>query len=260
MDKYSPFTGREHYHEWPPYSPSDLRRKEAVVQTARQMLIGALTAPMAGGVSQIEGQLLYGKDELEALARKMEAFAYENDRTEEIYKYEAVMVRDSDAVLLLGDYRCLETPLDVGCGLCGGRPDCSFFYERHPNRFGMVDTTDRRSDTPIRGPLCGARVNDLGYAVGSALWLASSLFVDARPFMSVGMAGKALGFCPDSEIIVGIIVAGKAKNPCVDIFPDYHLFNMEKVVDVSRKQFITARIVPSYDYRKWRPQNKVEEE
>ncbi len=59
-------------------------------------------------------------------------------------------------------------------------------------------------------------------------------------------------------MVIGILVAGKAKNPCVDVFPDYHLFNMEKVVDVTRKQFSTARIIPSFDYRKWSPRKKEE--
>lgn len=260
MKHYDEFRGEERYQEWPPYSPSDLRRKEVVVQIARQMLVGAMTAPFAGGVPQIEGDIVYGQEEQEKIARKMEEMAYSNSRWEEIFKYEAVMVRESDAVLLLGNYRCHETALDAGCGLCGGRADCSYFYENHPHRFGSVDITDRRSETFIKGPLCSARVDDLGYAVGSALWQATNNFVDARPFMSVGLAGQQLGYCPNSGMVTGILVAGQAKNPFVDISPDYHLFNMQKIVDTARKQFITARTVTTFDYHKWIPKRKDEEE
>ena len=56
------------------------------------------------------------------------------------------------------------------CNLCGGEPDCSFFYERVSHFNGLVDTTDRRRDTAIRGPLCVLRAHDLGFATGSALW------------------------------------------------------------------------------------------
>lgn len=259
MKDYKEFRGEEYYQEWPPYSPADCRRKEVVLQITRQMLIGAMTAPFAGGVPQVEGHIIYGQQEQEKLARKMEELAYTNSRWKEIFLYEAVMAREADTVLLLGNYRCLETPLDAGCGLCGGRLDCSFFYERNEHHNGIVDTTDRRSETPLKGPLCSARIDDLGYAIGSALWSAVNNFVDARPFMSVGMAGQKLGYCPNSQITAGILVAGQAKNPFVDICPDYHLFNMGKMVDVTRKQFITARTVTTFDYRKWIPRKKEED-
>jgi len=259
MGKYDEFRGEEYYQEWPPFSPADLRRKEVVVQITRQMLIGAMTAPFAGGVPQVEGHIIYGQEGQEKLARKMEELAYTNSRWEEMFKYEAVMVRESDAILLLGNYRCHETALDAGCGLCGGRADCSFFYDKHPHHFGLVDITDRRSETLIKGPLCCARVDDLGYAVGSALWLAVNTFVDARPYMSVGVAGQKLGYCPNSGIVVGILVAAQSKNPYVDICPDYHLINMGKVVDSARKQFITPRTVSSFDYRVWLPKRKEED-
>lgn len=260
MKQYPEYQGEEYYQEWPPYSPPDMQRKEVVLQITRQMLIGAMTAPFAGGVAQIEGHIVYGRDNQEKLARKIEDLAYTNSRWEEPFKYEAVMVREADAVLLLGNTRCHETPLDAGCGLCGGRADCSFFYENTKNRFGSVDITDRRSETLIKGPLCSARVDDLGFAVGSALWQATNNFVDARPLASVSIAGKELGYCPNSGMVAGVLVAGQAKNPFVDINPDYHLFNMSKVVDTTRKQYITARTVTTFAYRKWQPKRQEGEE
>jgi hypothetical protein len=96
-------------------------------------------------------------------------------------------------------------------------------------------------------------VGDLGYAVGSALWAANTLLVDARAFASMGMAGQKMGYCPNSGMVVGIPVAAKAKNPYVDVNVDYHLINMDKVLDNTRKIYQTARIIRGFDYRKWIP-------
>jgi uncharacterized ferredoxin-like protein len=36
------------------------------------------------------------------------------------------------------------------------------------------------------------RTHDMGYAIGSALWIAATHFVDAKPCYSVGLAGRNL--------------------------------------------------------------------
>ena len=69
--------------------------------------------------------------------------------------------------------------MDAACGLCGGEQDCSFVYNKVKHFNGMIDTTDRKRKTAIKGPLCTLRAHDLGYAVGSAS-IASNLFVDAN--------------------------------------------------------------------------------
>ena len=247
------FQGEEYVSEWTPWSPQDIRRKKGVLEAARLMLNSALTAPFAGGVPSTEAHLVYGQEELEALARKMEELAHTNSAWKKAFLYEAVMVRDSDVILLIGNTRCHETPLDAGCGMCGGTMDCGYFYEKKNHKYGLVDITDRSSPRMIDGPLCSARVNDMGYAVGSALWTARTLMVDARPFASVGIAGHKLGYCPKSGMVVGIPVAAKAKNPYVDVNVDYHLINMDKVLDNTRKIYQTARIIRGFDYRKWVP-------
>jgi len=247
------FQGEENINEWTPWSPQDIRRKKGVLEAARLMVNSALTAPFAGGVPQIEVDLIYGQKELETLARKMEEIAHTNKAWKEPFLYEAVMVRDSDVIILLGNTRCHETPLDAGCGMCGGGLDCSYFYDKVEHRYGLVDTTDRSSKTMIKGPLCTARVDDLGYAVGSALWTARTLMVDARPFASIGMAGQKLGYCNKSGMVVGVPVAAKAKNPYVDVNVDYHLINMDRVLDSTRKVYQTGRIIRGFDYRKWIP-------
>lgn len=247
------FHGEEYVSEWTPWSPQDVRRKKGALEAARLMLNSALTAPVAGGVPQIEGHLVYGQEELEAVARKVEEIAHKNESWKMPFLYEAVMVRDSDVVLFLGNTRCHETPLDAGCGMCGGGLDCSYFYDKKTHRYGLVDVTDRSSPRIINGPLWTARVDDLGYAVGSALWTAHTLMVDARPFASVGIAGQQMGYCPKSGMVVGVMMAAKSKNPYVDVNVDYHLINMDKVLDNTRKIYQTSRIIRGFDYRKWIP-------
>ena len=171
---------RIHIEEWPPYTPSDEAKKENVLTAAKLMVNAALTAPFTGGVPGHEAEIATGKKELETIAREMERLAHEvvPKRKKKPFLYEAVMVRESDAIIFIGNKRVLESPMDVGCGMCGGEPDCSFFYERTSHFNGMVDITDRRKETQVKGPQCVLRAHDLGYAVGSALWIAADLFVD----------------------------------------------------------------------------------
>lgn len=141
-----------------------------------------------------------------------------------------------------------------------------FFYERVSHINGVVDPTDRQRSTAIKGPLCMFRAHDLGYAVGSAIWIASTHFVDAKPCYSVGLAGRNLDFCMNSEVVVGILVAVASKNPYADIPPEYHLTNMTNQVDSLRKIAVITRQVPNHPYMVFDPtqgpgaKNKPEEE
>jgi len=65
------FQGEERLSDWPSWSPQDIRRKKGVLDAARQMVNSAFTAPVAGGVPSLEAEIIYGQDELEALARKV---------------------------------------------------------------------------------------------------------------------------------------------------------------------------------------------
>lgn len=241
---------REYVNEWPPYAPPDQFKKENVISAARLMVNAALTAPFTGGVPSHEAEIAHGREELEAIAREMERLAHGEvvQKLKKPFLYEAVMVRESDAVLFLGNFRARHSPLDAGCGLCGGEPDCSFFYDRVPHCNGMVDATDRRRKTAVQGPLCMMRAHDLGYAVGSALWMAANLLVDARPLYSAGLAGRNLGFCPNSEIVIAIPVAAASKNPYADIPPEYHLTNMNSMLDAVRKVAVITRQLPNFNY------------
>jgi hypothetical protein len=77
--------------------------------------------------------------------------------------------------------------------------------------------------------------------------MARSLLVDARPFMTVGVAAKKLGYCRASEFVVGILVAATSKNPFVDVHYDYGVVNMARMVDSVRKNYvITRQFAPDY--------------
>ncbi len=178
-------------------------------------------------------------------------------RLKKPFLYEAVMLRESDAVVFLGNFRVRNSPMDAGCGLCGGEPDCSFVYERVPNVDGIIDHTNRKRTTTISGPLCMLRAHDLGYAVGSALWLASTLFVDAKPCYSAGLAGRNLDFCMKSEVVVGILLGVAAKNPYADIPTDYHLTNVTDQVDSLRKISIITRQIANHPYQTYDPGKKA---
>ena len=154
------------------------------------MVNAAHTAPVRGGVDHVEAELVWGEKEQEEIAEKMEELSYlpENKLTGEMYRIEAVMAREADCILLLGDIRGRNFPFDANCGICSGPAGCSFIYSRRKTTAGQVEHSDKSlSKTMIDGPLCQLYVEGLGYSVGSALWMAKSLIVDARPFMTMGV-------------------------------------------------------------------------
>lgn len=254
--------GRIQFNEWPTYAPADAAKKENVLIVARLMVNAALTAPITGGVPGNEAEIAFGEKEIEAIAREMERLAYQEvpGKLKRPFLYEAAMVRESDAVVFLGNWRAHSTPLDAGCGLCGGEPNCSFLYDRVSHTDGLIDTTDRSRKKAVKGPVCMIRSMDLGFAVGSALWIAADNFVDARAFYSVGLAGRNLDFCPNSEIVVGIPLAVMAKNPFADISSDYHLHVLAKQVDAVRKTSVIARQLAQVVYQTHDPAQKPDKE
>jgi hypothetical protein len=100
----------------------------------------------------------------------------------------------------------------------------------------------------IDGPLCQMYVHNLGYGVGSALWMAKTLLVDARPFMTVGLAASKLGYCKNSAFVVGVAATATAKNPYVDVPYNYQMVNMRKIVESVHQAFIIPRQF-GVDYR-----------
>jgi hypothetical protein len=114
---------------------------------------------------------------------------------------------------------------------------------------GQIDPSDRSlCKTLIDGPMCQMFVHNLGYGVGSALWMARTLLVDARPFMTVGAAASKLGYCRNSAFVVGVAATATAKNPYVDVPYNYHLLNMRKIVESVHQAYIIPRQF-GVDYR-----------
>jgi uncharacterized ferredoxin-like protein len=244
--------------DWPPYSPTDQGRRENAVIAAKLMMNAALTAPNVGGIPMTEGEIVYGEEEQEQIARKMEELAYRTEAQRHVFLYEAVMARGVDVILFLGNTRAYSDPWDGECGLCAGRPDCSFVYEHRKQSAGIIDTTDRRSETLVKGPLCAVYAHQLGYNLGSALMVATHLYVDARPFITMGLAAQQLGYCRNSALVVGIGIAAKSKSEPSDPALDYHLINLERAIDAIRGNVNQLGVRPAtgVDYRSGDPSKK----
>jgi uncharacterized ferredoxin-like protein len=205
-----------------------------------------------------EGEIVYGEEEQEESARKMEELAHEREAWRHTFLYEAVMARQADTILLLGNTRAYSSPWKGECGLCAGRPDCSFVYENRDQTAGIIDNTDRRSDTLVKGPLCTAFAHQLGYNVGSALMVAVNLYIDARPFMSIGLGAQKLGYCRNSAVVVGIAINARAKFEASDPAVDYHLANLDRAIDSIRGNVNQLSIRPATgkEYRPGDPAKK----
>ncbi len=247
--------------DWPSYTPEDINRRDGAIQAAKLMMNAALTAPVTGGIAQTEGHLICGQREQEQIARKMEELAHQQPQLKQNFLLEAVMTRECDCILLIGNTRAHITPWDGECGACAGRQNCSYFYEGHPNVLGVVDVTDRRSDKFIPGPMCALYAHNTGYAIGSALMTAVRLLVDTRPLMTVGVAAQRLGYCPDSHLIVGLPVGVRGFSETRGPGPDYHLVNMARGVDALRKQVGQSGLRPAggVDYRINQPHGSDDE-
>jgi hypothetical protein len=123
---------------------------------------------------------------------------------------------------------------------------------------GLIDKTDRRSETIVKGPLCAACAHQLGYNVGSALMVATHLYIDARPFITMGLAAQKLGYCRNSGLVIGIGISTKSKSEPSDPALDYHLINLERGIDKIRGNVNQLGLRPTTgsDYRLGDPSEK----
>jgi len=231
--------------DWPPYSPTDQARRDNAVLAARLMMNAALTAPTVGGIAMTEGEIVYGEEEQEQIARKMEELAHEREAWQHLFLYEAVMAREADVILLLGNTNAYASPWKGECGLCAGKPDCSFVYENRKQTTGLIDVSDRRFDTIVPGPLCIMYTHQLGYNVGSALMAAVHLFVDARPFISIGLAAQKLGYCRNSAVVIGIAIGARAKVESTDPGVEYNLVNLQNAIQAIRSNVNQLGVRPA---------------
>jgi hypothetical protein len=110
----------------------------------------------------------------------------------------------------------------------------------------------------VKGPLCAVYAHQLGYNVGSALMVATHLYVDARPFITMGLAAQKLGYCRNSALVIGIGIATRSKCEPSDPALDYHLINLDRAVDVIRGNVNQLGVRPAtgLDHRLGDPSEK----
>jgi len=150
--------------------------KDGVLNVVKLMAIAAKTAPKARGIDNISVTVLTSRDELEALANKMEELANEYGQ---FLKRDAKNVRESDAVILIG-----AKVIDIGL--------------KSPPEYKVDINTV-------------AALLNLGIALGSAVKIASILNVDNRIMYSVGVTAQKLKLL-DADYIIGIPVSVRGKN------------------------------------------------
>jgi uncharacterized ferredoxin-like protein len=176
---------------------------EGVRLAAALMATAARTAPKTRGLDSVETLILDGED-LEALARAMEAKVGEKGGKLPSFARDAKNVRASAAVLLIGvtgEPKNPKVPLD--CGACG-YAGCADFIE-----------AKKSEGEDFRGPLCMFQAVDLGIALGSAAKAAGSFSIDNRIMYTIGAAARKLKLL-NSDVIIGFPLSVTGKSPYFD--------------------------------------------
>jgi len=179
----------------PPVIESKDAEREAILETARLMLIAARTAPKTAGIDDVLTLIVYG-EEKDAVAEKMEKIAEE--RKIEEFNRDAKNVRDSEAVILIGVRG--DKSIGFDCGSCG-HENCKEF-----------DETKKKLGRDFAGPTCIFKALDLGIALSSAAKTAGILNADNRIMYRVGTAALKLKLLPGSTVIMGIPLSAKGKS------------------------------------------------
>jgi len=174
---------------------SETAEKEALLETAKLMLVAARTAPKTAGVDDILTLIVCG-DEKDRIAAEMEKIGEE--RGIEGFRRDAKNVRDSEAVVLIGVRGGYS--IGLNCGACGCK-SCSEF-----------EAAEKRKGEDFVGPTCVFKALDLGIALGSAVKIASILNVDNRIMYRVGTAALKLGMMPEATVAMGIPISAKGKS------------------------------------------------
>lgn len=187
-------------------------RKEAAITAARLILASSQTAPIAGGVAGTEGIIIHDDGEIETLAYKMEELSKRN-KSWDFFRAEAVMIRDSDAIVVLGNYMAVKDVFELPqpCGMCGfaSCQDCRDAQHLDPQEERAV---------AFGGPMCQIRLNSLGHQLAGGVTAARELGVDHTIMWSAGFAAMELKLLPLSVCIaVAIPIAVFEKNPYLDV-------------------------------------------
>jgi uncharacterized ferredoxin-like protein len=179
----------------PPVIRSNNGERDAILETAKFMLIAARTAPKTAGIDDILTLIVYGKEK-DRIANKMEKTAEE--RKIKGFKRDAKNVKDSEAIILIGVKGNKSAGLN--CGACGYK-SCKKF-EKATKKLGE----------DFVGPTCLFKALDLGIALGSAAKIAGLLNVDNRIMYRIGTAASKLKMMPEASAIMGIPLSAKGKN------------------------------------------------
>lgn len=179
----------------PPKIDSENAEKDALLETAKLMLVAARTAPKTAGIDDILTLIVYG-EEKDKIAAEMEKIG--EKRGIEGFRRDAKNVRDSEAVVLIGVRGGYS--LGLNCGACSYK-SCKEF-----------EAAERRKGEDFVGPTCVFKALDLGIALGSAVKIASMLNVDNRIMYRVGTAALKLGMLPEATVAMGIPISAKGKS------------------------------------------------
>ncbi len=179
----------------PPIIESQNAEQEAILQTAKLMLVSARTAPKSAGIDDILTLIIYGREK-EDIADKMEEIG--EKRKSEGFKRDAKNVRDSEAAVLIGARG--SKSFGLNCGACGYKT-CRKFEKRK-----------KEPGQDFLGPTCLFKALDLGIALGSAAKTANMLNVDNRIMYRIGAAARILKMLPEATVIMGIPISAKGKS------------------------------------------------
>lgn len=168
--------------------------KEAAMNTAKQMIAAAVTAPKGHGYDNIEAIILDG-EEKDALAKHMRDIGEETGAA--FFIRDAGNVDTSHCIVLIG---AKDDPILLeNCGYCG-MGNCSRNREA--------------------GASCAFNVVDLGIAIGSAVSVAADNRIDNRVLFSAGKAALRMKcFSDDVKVCFGMPLSTTSKSVFFDRDP-----------------------------------------
>ena len=178
-------------------------RREAAKIAARLLLATATTSPRVGGVGECTIHILDDECDIEDLCQATEQMSGEDGQWG-FFKRDAMMLRDSDAVLIVTSIRCLTDPADINCNLCG-KLTCE--YQRQAPKLAPAP------GIAYTGPLCLFRANNISYAIETIISTARNMGIDYGIFWSAGAAAMRMKIVPRNTgfcLAVGISITEKS--------------------------------------------------
>ncbi|MDR1667738.1 MAG: DUF2148 domain-containing protein [Bacteroidales bacterium] len=166
-------------------------RHERVMESVKQMMTAARTAPKGKGMDIIEISAVEG-DEIRILSDKTRQLGEENGWA--FFARDADNLLSAEAVVLIGTRPQTHA---LNCSHCGF-PVCA--------------------EKPASIP-CAVSAIDTGIAIGSACAAAADLRLDTRVMFSAGYAAQALNWPENCRLVFAIPVAASSKNPFFDRKP-----------------------------------------